>query len=88
MEPSSNTNEPDSPISLSRFNLRPIPPRVQDTYFGKIRAFNTFTALEWTYLVAALIALTASLGITIQRLSVEKPSESDFTFAILLLLTI
>ncbi|GIY34626.1 uncharacterized protein CDAR_384681 [Caerostris darwini] len=80
--------EPESPISLSRFNLRPIPPRTQQTYFGKIRAFNTFTVLEWVYLAAALIALTASLGLTIQRLTVEKPSESDFTFAILLLLTI
>ncbi|GFR02278.1 uncharacterized protein TNCT_407491 [Trichonephila clavata] len=88
MEPALTTDEPDSPISLSRFNLKPIPPRVQNTYFGKIRAFNTFTVLEWAYLVAALVALTASLGITIQRLTVEKPSESDFTFAILLLLTI
>ncbi|KAG8193733.1 hypothetical protein JTE90_005031 [Oedothorax gibbosus] len=82
-----NVVQPDSPISLSRFNLRPIPPRVQQTWFGKIRAFNTFTVLEWIYLGASIVALTASLGLTIQRFTVEKPSESDFTFGLLLLLT-
>lgn len=85
---STNNQDPESPISLSRFNLKPIPPRVQQTWFGKIRAFNTFTALEWAYLAISLIALIASMGITISRLTEEKPSESDFTFAILLLLTI
>lgn len=54
----------------------------------QIRAFNTFTTLEWIYLSVALVALTVSLGITISRLTVEKPYESDFTFAILLLVTI
>ncbi|XP_015907808.1 uncharacterized protein [Parasteatoda tepidariorum] len=90
METPANTsnNEPESPISLSRFNIKPIPPRVQQTYFGKIRAFNTFSILEWVYLAIAIIALTASLGITIQRLTVEKTDQSDFTFALLLLLTI
>lgn len=34
--------EPDSPISLSRFNIKPIPPRVQEVYFfGKV-CFETF----------------------------------------------
>lgn len=34
--------EPESPISLSRFNIKPIPPRVQEVYFfGKV-CFETF----------------------------------------------
>ncbi|XP_054706399.1 uncharacterized protein LOC129216226 [Uloborus diversus] len=84
----STSNEPDSPISLSRFNIKTTPPRVQNTYFGKVRAFNTFAKLEWAYLTISLIALTISFGITIQRLTVEDADSSDFTFALLLLLTI
>ncbi|XP_035206033.1 uncharacterized protein LOC118181064 [Stegodyphus dumicola] len=83
-----STQPPDSPISFSRFNVGRIPPKVQETPFGKVRAFSTFTVLEWIYLAVSIIALTVSLGITIQRLTTENPSESDFTFAILLLLTI
>lgn len=59
-----------------------------NVFLLQIRAFNTFTALEWAYLVISLIALTICLGITIERLCNEKPSKSDFTFGLLLLVTI
>nr|XP_042903955.1 uncharacterized protein LOC107439631 [Parasteatoda tepidariorum] len=81
------TTNGDSEVPILLNSFRPIPPRIQQTFFGKIRAFNSFTTLEWVYLTTSLIALTVSLGITIERLTVINANESDFTFAVLLLLT-
>lgn len=80
--------EPESPVTIERFNIRKPRRKVQETIFGKIRAFETITVVEWIYLGVSFAGLITSAGLTIQRIASGDSGTSDFTFAVLLLVTI
>ncbi|KAG8193732.1 hypothetical protein JTE90_005030 [Oedothorax gibbosus] len=71
------------------FGVRENDKKIQEVaIIGKVRARPQYNKLEKAYLAGSIIALTISLGITIQRFTVFKICECDFAFGLLLLLTI
>lgn len=88
MSPVDSNAVPESPVTLEHFNIRKPRRKVQETIFGKIRAFDTITIVEWIYLAVSFVGLTTSAGLTIERIVSGDTGTSDFTFAVLLLVTI
>ncbi|XP_022251628.1 uncharacterized protein LOC106467732 [Limulus polyphemus] len=87
--PSFRTSPQDSdkPITYADLGIS-VKHKTQQTVLGTTRTWNSLSRWEWSYLVVSLLGLSASLGVTIERLVVLKKNSDDYTFAMVLFLTL
>ncbi|XP_076329587.1 uncharacterized protein LOC143235368 isoform X2 [Tachypleus tridentatus] len=84
---STSPQELDKPITYADLGI-PVKHKTQQTVLGTTRTWNSLSRLEWLYLVVSLLGLFASLGVTVERLVALKKDSDDYTFAMVLFLTL
>ncbi|XP_022104177.1 uncharacterized protein LOC110986544 [Acanthaster planci] len=82
-----DVNAGDAPVTFADLGVRPEAEIVQ-TYFGKRRPISSLSRKEWVFGALAILSIVGAAGLTIERLVDLKKDSQDFTFAMVLLLTI